>query len=256
MPDTAIAERIGRHVLTATEFDVLWERLGLGTTPVVLRIESPGRTHTERREICDTGWQGLRDRGLVQAGGPDPELVRLLHLLARPSRRLELRAWWGRSVRAVAAGHTGEGVLAVRQDATVTLSGCGSLPTALVGEIPPLRPRPGRAATVPTQTLLAACTVPDPRRALIAQGVATSEAGLLARMAAGDVRRAQIVALLADARGVPHRHGGVLTLLDARTGRCLLTRATADDGVEWTTIAPVDDRRLRHRVAGLLDDPP
>ncbi|HEX4252165.1 MAG TPA: ESX secretion-associated protein EspG, partial [Pseudonocardia sp.] len=53
-----------RRVLTAVEFDVLWEWLGLGATPVVLRLDSPGRTHTERRGIVATGWQGLRLRGL------------------------------------------------------------------------------------------------------------------------------------------------------------------------------------------------
>lgn len=68
---------VDRHVLTAVEFDVLWERLGLGPTPVVLRLESPGRTLTERREVLAAGWQALRDRGLAGPSGPHPELTRL-----------------------------------------------------------------------------------------------------------------------------------------------------------------------------------
>ena len=44
-----------RRVLTAVEFDVLWEWLGLGATPVVLRLDSPGRTHGERSGMCGQG---------------------------------------------------------------------------------------------------------------------------------------------------------------------------------------------------------
>src|SRR4051794_29195822 len=138
-----------RHVLTAVEFDVLWERLGLGPTPVALRLWSPGRTVGERRDVVASGWQALRDRGLAGPSGPDPELARLMRVLARPVTQLELRAAWGRSVRAVAAGIPGAGVLAVRQDATVTLEPCGSLPAGLIGVLGPSPPRPGPAAARP-----------------------------------------------------------------------------------------------------------
>src|SRR3981189_2829157 len=80
-----------RRVLTAVEFDVLWEWLGLGATPVVLRLDSPGRTHSERRGNVASGWQGLRQRGLADLSGPDPEVVRLMHLLAVPTHQVELR---------------------------------------------------------------------------------------------------------------------------------------------------------------------
>jgi hypothetical protein len=243
-----------RHVLTAVEFDVLWERLGLGPTPVVLRLESPGRTLAERRDVQEAGWQALRERGLAGPSGPDPELTRLLHLLARPAEQLELRGWWGRSVRAVAAGGPGTGVLAVRQDATVTLEPCGSLPSGLLGALPAARPGPGRSATVPTAVLVAAAaeTGAGLRAALVARAVPASEAGLLARMLGDTQRRAQIVALAGDRWGLVRRAGGVLTVLDGPAGRYLLTRAVGDDGTEWTAVGPTDDRRLRHRVSELL----
>ncbi|WP_219415673.1 ESX secretion-associated protein EspG, partial [Pseudonocardia nigra] len=246
-----------RHVLTAVEFDVLWERLRLGPTPVVLRLESPGRTHTERRAIEAVGWQALRERGLAGPSGPDPELARLLHLLSRPVQQLELRAWWGRSVRAVAAGQPGTGALAVRQDATVTIEPCGSLPSALLGVLPPARPGPGRAATVPTDVLAAATAAPTGgiRAALVARDVTPTEAGLLARMLRGVEGRAQIVALTADRWGVLRRAGGVLGVLDGPRGRYAMSRSVGEDGTEWTTVAPTDVRRLRHRVAELLEGP-
>jgi hypothetical protein len=248
------APSAGVNVVTAVEFDVLWERLGLGPTPVVLRLESPGRTHTERREVQAAGWQALRERGLAGPSGPDPELTRLMHLLARPAEQLELRGWWGRSVRAVAAGRPGTGVLAVRQDATVTLGPCGSLPSGVLGVLPRARPGPGRASTVPTAVLAAAMAAPGTglRAELVERDVPASEARLLATMLGGTERRAQIVALAADRWGVLRRSGGVLGVLDGPRGRYLLTRTVGEDGAEWTTVAPTDDRRLRHRVAELL----
>jgi len=59
-----------RRVLTDVEFDVLWERLGLGPTPIVLRLPSPGRTAMGRSDVQRAGWQALRNRGLAAASGP------------------------------------------------------------------------------------------------------------------------------------------------------------------------------------------
>jgi len=260
-----------RHVLTAAEFDVLWERLGLGPTPVVLRLDSPGRTRAERREIEAAGWQALRRRGLAGPTGAHPELTRLLGLLARPAVALELRGWWGRSVRAVAAGEPDSGVLAVRQDGSLTVRACASLPSALLRVLPSAPAGPGRATTLPTSVLAAALgaapggPAPGPARgtsplaavgglraALVGHGVAAAEAGLLARMIGGTEKRAQLVALTGDRWGGTTRAGGVLGVLDGAQGRYLLTRCTGADGVEWTTVAPTDDRRLRHRLGELL----
>jgi hypothetical protein len=246
-PDTA-----ARHVLTAVEFDLLWERLGLGPTPVVLRLESPGRTRAERGAVRAAGWHALRVRGLAGPAGPDAELTRLLHLLARPVEQLELRAWWGHRVRALAAGRPGAGALAVRQDATVTLTPCGALPAGLLGLLPLARPGPGRASTAPSHVLAAAAAAPDVRAALVGADVPPVEAGVLARMLHGAERRTQIVALGADRWGVPRRAGGALGVLDGPSGRYLVTRSAGDDGVEWTTVAPTDHRRLRHRLAEML----
>ena len=258
-----------RHVLTSTEFDIIWERLGLGPTPVVLRLESPGRTWSERNRIVADGWRALRERGLAGPDGADPELARLLRLLAGPAVALELRGWWGRSVRAVAAGTPDAGALAVRQDGTLTVQACGSLPGALLGVLPPTNPGPGQATTLRSGTLAAALRAtggpaasgPAPidsgaearlRVALTARAVPAADAGLLAHMLGGTERRAQLVALAGDRWGGTSRVGGVLTVLDGAAGRSLLTRSRGEDGVEWTTVAPTDDRRLRHRLGELL----
>jgi len=245
VPDTR------RHALSSVEFDVLWEWLGLGPTPVVLQVTSPGRTHAERQAVQDTAWRGLRERGLAGPGGPEAELVRLLHVLARPTEQVELRAWWVQEVRVLAAAQAGVGALAHRSEGTVTVCACGSLPSAVTVAFPPAPRGPGRACTVPIE-LLTDVALGDVRAALPRRGVPAAEAGLLARMLSGTDRRAQVVALGADRWGVLRRAGGVLGVLDGPRGRYVLSRSCGDDGVRWVTVAPADTRQLRHGIAELL----
>ncbi|MBN9097118.1 MAG: ESX secretion-associated protein EspG [Pseudonocardia sp.] len=239
-----------RSVLTDVEFDALWQRLAPGPTPVALRLPSPGCAAPGWHDVRRAGWQALRARGLVSPSGPDPETVRLLRLLTGPGRRFELRASWPRAVRAVAAGGSDAGVLAVRQDATVTLEPCGSLTAAVLGVLPRAGPGPGTACTVPSAVLTAALSDPGPclRIALTTRGVARPEAARLATMLAARPGQAQIVATEVDGNGVARRRGGVLAVLDGPDGRYLLTRTTGSGG--WSTVAPVD----RHRLHELLEE--
>jgi hypothetical protein len=254
MTDT-IALDAGRYILSPVEFDVVWSRLQLGPAPVVLNLPSPGRTHTERRGIEAEGWAALRHRGLAGPSGPEPGLERLLRRLAGPSRRLELRAWWPGTLRVVAAAHGEEGVLARRCNDTVMVEPCTSLPAAVVGVLPPGTAGPGRAANMPTSEFVAALGRPSGaglRADLVDHGVDPDEAGLAARMLDGIERRAQLVALIADGWGLPRRSTEALGILEGPRGRYLTTNCQADDGTDWTTLAPTDDRRLRNRVADLL----
>lgn len=237
-------------MLSTVEFDVLWEALELGRTPLVLQIPSPGRTQAERRQICGRAQDGLAARGLA---GPGTGLAGLLGLLARPVHRFELRAWWGRSVRMTAAARDGDGVLAVRDGDRVVVRSCGDALGVLVEQLPPAPAGPGRAATVRTADLVAAGTAGDLRRGLLDRGVDPEDAGLLARMLGRVHGQAQLVA---HRGGAPQAGGEVLTVVDTPPGRYLVTRSSGSDRVEWTTVAPTDARRLRYRAAALLDPEP
>ncbi len=240
------------RLLSAVEFDVVWDRLGLGPTPVVLQLASPGRTHAARRRLVADTWAALRVRGLVGPRGPDPALGGLLRLLAAPARQVEVRAWGRLRIRAVAADRDEEGVLARRRGDDVAVGPCASLPSAVVGLLPPAPPGPGRAAAVPTAALTAALARPSGaglRADLVARGVAPDEAGAIAWMLHGLDGRAQLGALATDRWGTVRRSAEVLEVLDGPRGRYLVTR-TADG---WTTVAPTDARRLRHRVAELVE---
>jgi len=247
-----------RRVLTAVEFDVLWEWLGLGATPVVLRLDSPGRTHSERRGIVASGWQGLRQRGLADLSGPDPEVVRLMHLLAVPTHQVELRMRLGRELRAVASSRPGSTALAIRQDSTVTLTSASGPVDATLGALPSTPAGAGHSVTLPSADLEAATTEQTAGGSmsdvLIERGVDAEEAALVESVLRGTTRRGQLSVLAADQWGVLHRLRKVLGLLDTPHGRYLMQRGTAADGVEWTTLAPTDLTRLRYRMDALLTE--
>ena len=121
--------------LSAVEFDVVWRGAGLGAPPAVLRLASPGRTHTARRHIEAKAWAALGDRGPAWSAGADPDVERLLHLLAEPAIQVEVRAWGTATVRAALAGGTDDAVLAQRSGDAVVLTPCPSLAGAAVDEV-------------------------------------------------------------------------------------------------------------------------
>ncbi|WP_169736814.1 ESX secretion-associated protein EspG [Pseudonocardia spinosispora] len=248
-----------RRVLTAVEFDVLWEWLGLGATPVVLQLDSPGRTHSQRRDIINAGWHGLRERGLADHSGPDPEIVRLMHLLAAPAQQVELRLRSGHDLRAVGAGQSTATALAVRQDATVALSAATQPIDAALSALPPLPPGAGRSVTLPSADLDAASSSADAglplAEALRDRGVDPGDAELVQAILGGITGRGQLSVLAADRWGMLHRLGKVVGVLDTRHGRYTIQRAAAPgSSVEWTTLAPTDAHRLRFRVDELLTE--
>lgn len=253
MADTFPAAR-ERLVFTEAEFDVLWDELRLGPTPVVLRLPSPGRTRDERARITAAGRAGLRSRGLADLAGPAPEPARLLGLLAAPSRQLELRAWFGRPVRALAAERDGDGALAVRRDGTVELRATGTPAHAVCATLPdrPAGRRP--AVSLPTGELTAALADrPDGAGLIHPDATSTEDTTAVAGLLRAPGGRAQVAAAVHDRWGSPHRPSSHVTVLDAPDGRYRLTRSVAADGTDWSTLAPVDGRGLHALLLDLLD---
>lgn len=249
---TTTRARPAPSVLSTAEFDVVWRGLGLGAPPVVLQVPSPGRTHRERRRVEAEVWVTLRDRGLT----PGSDLTQLLGLLAAPSPRVEVRAWGTSTRRAIVAAIGSDGgIVARRRDDTVVVEPCGSVAGAVIGLLAGGRSGPGRAASVPGPDLDEALRRPSGaglRADLVTLGVDPAEAGLVARMLHAVAGRAQITVAVPDRWGVVRRSGELLEVLDGPAGRYLMTRTCGGDDTCWTTVAPVDDRRLRHRVAELL----
>ena len=129
------------HVLSAVEFDVVWEALGLGPTPVVLQLALP-RPHAHRAAAHRRRRVGGPARARADVAGPTSSSC--LRLLAGPSARVELRAWGRSTVRAVAAaGPDGAGVLARRRGDDVVLEPCTSPAVRRRRAPPPGRRRAG-----------------------------------------------------------------------------------------------------------------
>jgi len=243
--------------LSAVEFDVVWRGAGLGPPPTVLRLASPGRTHTARRLIEAEVWAALRERGPRWGAGADPDLERLLRLLAEPAIRVEVRAWGTVTVRAALADGPDGVVLAQRSGDAVLLTLCTSLARAAVTVLGAARAGPGRAAVVAAADLEGALrrqTRAGLRTDLVDRGVDPAEAGLIACMLDGVERRAQVSVLVPDRLGILRRADEPLEVLDGPRGRYLTTRCRGSDGTVWTCVAPTDDRRLLHRLSGWFDD--
>lgn len=238
--------------LSAVEFDVLGERLGIEEFPVVLRVPSPGRTAAERADVEARAWDGLARRGLAQYPHVDPGLTAMLTALARPTSSVDVRLWGATEVRALAARADDTAVLAVLTCGNVTLRPIDDgLARHAVSVLPPLPAGPGRSVTLPTAALAEAAPALDLAPALRARGVRADDAARLAEMITPLTARGQFGASRRDRYGKRHRDPRTVSFFDTAAGRYLQLSTPNPDGEPWTTIAPADHRALLRHVGEL-----
>jgi hypothetical protein len=155
-------------VLTCTEFEVVWELLGLGETPWQLDPARSGSTAPARRAIVAGALDGLRARGLGTGHEPRADLAELLRLLASPTWSADVAVRSPHLTKAVAACGPARCVLAVRHGPEIALLPMPgeSAVAALVELIRPVRPGCGATLRIPAAALdRAAATAPtDPDR--------------------------------------------------------------------------------------------
>ncbi|MFR9731078.1 ESX secretion-associated protein EspG [Saccharopolyspora sp. MS10] len=254
--------------LSALEFDVLAEHLGLETLPLVLRVPSPGRTWSERAELADSAWAALDRRRLGDRHDLDPALERMLLLLARPLSEVDGRTWFERSVRVLAAsgvpdGSGADAVLVVKDEDQLTLRpvSAAGLVREATSVLPPLSAGPGRSVTVPSADLDAAAdaTGGDPEALegeLVRRGVRGDDAEVLTSMVREAGARGQFGAAVRDRLGRRVRAPRVVGFFDTPRGRYAQVRRNSPSGDSWSTISPADSRRLVAHVEELLGDVP
>ncbi|MBB5155103.1 ESX secretion-associated protein EspG [Saccharopolyspora phatthalungensis] len=247
--------------LSALEFDVLIEHLGLETMPLVLKVPSPGRTHSERATLVESAWRSLAGRGLGHPIGLDPELEWMLRLLARPGREVDGRFWLQRSVRVLAAADTRSehAVLVVKDGDTLSLrpAAASGLPREAVSSLPPLPPGPGRSVSVRSGDLDGAAeeagnNVEQLHSALRRRGIRPDDAETLMSMVAGVGARGQFGTAARDRLGRRVRADHVVGFFDTSHGRYAQLRRPSPSGDMWSTVTPVDTRRLIGHVEELL----
>jgi hypothetical protein len=245
-------------IISALEFDVLWEHLGLETMPLVLKVPSPGKTREERRGLEDQVWRQLGARGL---GGPrslDPTLEDLLHVLNRPQQEVDARMWLNeRSVRLLAAGKGQAGVLAVLDGGQLVLrpAEADGLPREALTALPSAPAGEGHSITLPSADLDAAAASagsPEDLEASLRGRVRADDAHTLAEMVRDVTNRGQFGAAARDKWGKRVRPDRVVAFFDTPKGRYLQMRRAAEGQPPWSTITPVDYRRLHHHLVELL----
>lgn len=247
-------------IISVLEFDVLWEHLGLETMPLVLKVPSPGKTREERRAIEDQVWRQLGARGLGSPRALDPTLEDLLHVLNRPQQEIDARIWvHERSVRVLAAGKGQAGVLAILDTGQLILrpAEADGLPREALTALPLAPAGEGHSITLPAADLDAAAasaTSPeDLEQALRASGLRADDAHTLAEMIRDASHRGQFGAAARDKWGKRVRPDRVVSFYDNPKGRYLQMRRAATEGQPpWSTITPVDYRRLHHHLVELL----
>jgi len=93
----------GTIVLSKLEFDVLWEHEKLPPKHEALTVPSPGRTHTERRQLVAQAFSDLEQRGLAKRDRAVPELADWLTLLAHHQLSIDSWVWTDRQISALTA---------------------------------------------------------------------------------------------------------------------------------------------------------
>jgi hypothetical protein len=244
--------------ISALEFDVLWEHLRLAEMPLVMRVPSPGRTYTERRELASGVWQALEERGLGRQVSLDARLEHLLRLLEAPDREIDGRFGATKGVRLMVAATGDDAVFAVLSKRGLTLSETPvtGLAREALSVLPPVAPGPGESVTVRGADIEAAARVsatPEAfELALCRQGVRLRDASVLRAMV-GDVRRqGQFGASARNRWGHRRRAPHVIGFFDTEAGRYLQMRQTTQDGASWSTISPADNRLLVQQLSDLL----
>ncbi|MCX2733595.1 ESX secretion-associated protein EspG [Saccharopolyspora sp. NFXS83] len=252
--------------LSALEFDVLVEHLGLDTMPLVLRVPSPGRTWSERAELAESVWRELGARRLGDRRDLDPALERMLRLLAHPVSELDGRTWFDRSVRVLAAsgvpdGSGADAVLVVKDEDALTLRAVSAsgLAREATSVLPALSAGPGRSVTVRSADLdeAAAGTGGNTEALegeLVRRGVRGDDAEMLTSMVREAGARGQFGAAARDRLGRRVRAQRVVGFFDTPHGRYAQLRRDSPSGDSWSTIAPADSRRMIAHVEELLTD--
>ncbi|SFP77242.1 EspG family protein [Amycolatopsis arida] len=251
----------GSLVLSALEFDMLWEVERLPERHPALDVLSPGVTHSERAALVERAWRSLADRGLARGRKASAEVVDMLNLFAHPLVGIDVWVWADREIRGLAVSVGREALLGVVDGDEVWLIPArdSALPEAAVSVAGELPAGVGQSVSVPYGVLRAAdAEARGDAKALVTaledRGVVLWQAQELAGMLVGMVARGQVGVERQPRSGQTRRAERVVAFHDTDAGRYLFAVERSPDGDEWATITPADNHLLAQRVWELLDE--
>ncbi|MFL6122440.1 ESX secretion-associated protein EspG [Actinophytocola sp.] len=249
----------GSIVLSKLEFDVLWESEGLPAKHEALTVPSPGRTHTERRQLVAKAFDDLEQKGLAKRDRAVPELADQLNLLAHHQLAIDSWVWTDHRISslAVLAGHNA--LLAAVDGPEVWLipareTAIADAAVSIAGDVVA---GPGLSVSVPTEVLAAADAEArgDVRlfaAELTGRGVAGPDAKTMAEMVRDMNVRGQfgVTRMQRDQR--MRRADRLVAFHDTPRGRYVHLAKPNNDGRMWSTVTPADSRRLATCVEELM----
>jgi len=251
----------GTIVLSKLEFDVLWEHEKLPAKHEALTVPSPGRTHTERRQLVAKAFADLEERGLADRERATPELLDRLNLLAYPQLAIDSWVWTDHRISSLAVVGGSAALLAAIDGAEVWLipareTAIAEAAVSIAGDVVA---GPGLSVSVPTDVLAAADAeargnVREFSASLTRSGVSGSDAKTLADMVRDMNVRGQFCVnrVQRDQRMV--RADRVVAFHDTPRGRYVHLAKPNADGRMWSTITPADNRRLANCVQELMTE--
>lgn len=251
----------GTIVLSRLEFDVLWEFEKLPPKHEAITVASPGRTHTERRQLVAQAFADLEERGLADRERATPELADKLNLLAHPQLAIDSWVWTDHRISSLAVVSGSAALLAAIDGPQVWLIPARetAIAEAAVSVAGDVVAGPGLSVSVPTDVLSAADAEArgDAREfaaALSRSGVSGPDAKTMADMVRDMNVRGQFCVnrVQRDQRMV--RADRVVAFHDTPRGRYVHLAKPNADGRVWSTVTPADNRRLVGCVQELMND--
>ncbi|MEU3770852.1 ESX secretion-associated protein EspG [Amycolatopsis keratiniphila] len=250
----------GSLVLSALEFEMLWEAERLPRRHVALDVPSPGTTHTERAALIEEAWESLRARGLARGHQASGELVDMLNLFAHPRLAIDVWVWTDREIKGQAVSVGNQALLGVIDAGQVWLIPAreSSLAEAAVSVAGDLGPGVGQSISIPHDVLVQAdAAARGDAKALVTAledlDVPLWQAQEVAGMLLGQEARGQFGAERAGRDGRPRRADSVVAFYDTDAGRYLFQVARNRDGRDWATITPADNQLLATRIREVAD---
>lgn len=254
-----------RFELTDDELQVLAERMGVQSFPVVLGVRPRHGSQDVLTAAYDHATVVLMSRGLITDGELSPELVPLLQALQRPDRELAMRLVTPEGMaRLSVIRRGGRGMVARRVRNEITLRAIGAEPglpeitRALIGELP----RADAAQITPVGAPLEAMSrqlngthdpavLADRIRAL---GVEPRAAMLLGSAFASRAAFAEIVyyALSVD-DGRISRQPAAVGVFYTKRGRIVGAPSASPSGQVWTTLKPGSDHAISQAIGQLVE---
>ncbi|MGH3937184.1 MAG: ESX secretion-associated protein EspG [Pseudonocardiaceae bacterium] len=251
---------LSRWQLSAVQWEMLTESLGLEGYPAPIQVRSAGRAGVEAAQLRAEANAELGQRGLVRAGRVQPDLEAALRLLHWPA--CWVASMWlpdeatDQAVRVIAARKGAVGVCALQRPdqpgaTLLEIIPADGLASAVVGKLPPHPPGRSPAVTVPGQqraepngTILVTSSSARTRT----QRAAAAATAILEH---SHVRAGQIVVSARDSSGRVRR-SEVLRWCDNPDGRYQVTLSHSPGGPEWLAVHPADPQRLGESVERLL----